>query len=443
MDADGEPKRPWSEQRSGLGDGAVARQDHSPAGWHLDLLGRYEWRYWDGTAWTERVRTGAADALFPPTATTGGKDPLPVPEGLPDPGEEYEKWAAAGFEDHERSMYYSLKLSVEEALADKARTDAHMREYDMRRHGWNATWESAFSPEDAAAWKAAGFDLREAVAWDEALPLPDDDYEQEVFEPPEIRVATAKEWQAAGLSAAEADDWRLKFGDLTEGVAKDLSYEFHLHIAAWKGNGYDGDQAYPLYEMPGKSWELDRVFPAPVRADLQARRRDWHRTWYRLLAHDDSVHLSNVQAFEHVEFLSDYPSPLQDAILSVMTLGDQPGRKMTRGRRRAEASELIQFPSTGYAIGRLVLGTARRREALPMNDHAGWLSHAAWTFDPNDLMLALGSQTHTVCTHYLGELRSTGRLGRGTDWLVIELIGRGVAIALAEEYLFGSSPALT
>ncbi|MCZ7531552.1 MAG: DUF2510 domain-containing protein [Acidimicrobiia bacterium] len=29
-----------------------------PAAWHPDPMGRYEYRYWDGTQWTPDVSTG-------------------------------------------------------------------------------------------------------------------------------------------------------------------------------------------------------------------------------------------------------------------------------------------------------------------------------------------------------------------------------------------------
>lgn len=35
------------------------------AGWHPDPSGQFEQRYWDGTAWTEHVFAGGAQAVAP------------------------------------------------------------------------------------------------------------------------------------------------------------------------------------------------------------------------------------------------------------------------------------------------------------------------------------------------------------------------------------------
>lgn len=51
--------------------GAVAQQTSTPtvaAGWYADPAGRYELRYWDGTAWTEHVSRGGQQATDPPVA---------------------------------------------------------------------------------------------------------------------------------------------------------------------------------------------------------------------------------------------------------------------------------------------------------------------------------------------------------------------------------------
>lgn len=37
----------------------------SPAGWHPDPMSRYEFRYWDGTCWTEHVSRGGQTAVDP------------------------------------------------------------------------------------------------------------------------------------------------------------------------------------------------------------------------------------------------------------------------------------------------------------------------------------------------------------------------------------------
>jgi hypothetical protein len=42
-------------------------------GWHADPFGRHRQRWWDGTRWTERVRSGDVTGIDPP-----GIDPTPV-----------------------------------------------------------------------------------------------------------------------------------------------------------------------------------------------------------------------------------------------------------------------------------------------------------------------------------------------------------------------------
>jgi hypothetical protein len=40
----------------------------TPAGWYPDPSGRFEMRYWDGTAWTEHVARGGQQFTDPPVA---------------------------------------------------------------------------------------------------------------------------------------------------------------------------------------------------------------------------------------------------------------------------------------------------------------------------------------------------------------------------------------
>ena len=48
---------------------AVGRADAvGPAGWYADPAGRFELRYWDGTAWTEHVSRGGQQSTDPPIA---------------------------------------------------------------------------------------------------------------------------------------------------------------------------------------------------------------------------------------------------------------------------------------------------------------------------------------------------------------------------------------
>jgi hypothetical protein len=48
-------------------------------GWHTDPFGRHRQRWWDGTRWTERVRSGDVAGIDPP-----GVDPMPAAPGATD-----------------------------------------------------------------------------------------------------------------------------------------------------------------------------------------------------------------------------------------------------------------------------------------------------------------------------------------------------------------------
>lgn len=47
-------------------DTAVGPDQDLQVGWHADPFGRHGSRWWDGTAWTERVRTGRVQGIDPP-----------------------------------------------------------------------------------------------------------------------------------------------------------------------------------------------------------------------------------------------------------------------------------------------------------------------------------------------------------------------------------------
>jgi len=50
--------------------GAISSSSVStvPAGWYADPSGRFELRYWDGTAWTEHVSRAGQQFTDPPVA---------------------------------------------------------------------------------------------------------------------------------------------------------------------------------------------------------------------------------------------------------------------------------------------------------------------------------------------------------------------------------------
>ena len=47
---------------------ATATESTVPAGWYADPSGRYELRYWDGSAWTEHVSRAGQQFTDPPVA---------------------------------------------------------------------------------------------------------------------------------------------------------------------------------------------------------------------------------------------------------------------------------------------------------------------------------------------------------------------------------------
>jgi hypothetical protein len=50
------------------GAGAATADSGVPAGWYADPSGRYELRYWDGSAWTEHVSRAGQQFTDPPVA---------------------------------------------------------------------------------------------------------------------------------------------------------------------------------------------------------------------------------------------------------------------------------------------------------------------------------------------------------------------------------------
>lgn len=51
---------------------------NAEAGWYRDPTGRYEQRHWDGSVWTERVRSGAGETLDPLADATSSSDADPA-----------------------------------------------------------------------------------------------------------------------------------------------------------------------------------------------------------------------------------------------------------------------------------------------------------------------------------------------------------------------------
>ena len=49
----------------------LASGSGTPAGWHPDPLGRHEYRYWDGSEWTDHVSDGGEQGLDPMEVSTG------------------------------------------------------------------------------------------------------------------------------------------------------------------------------------------------------------------------------------------------------------------------------------------------------------------------------------------------------------------------------------
>ncbi|MBM3718985.1 MAG: DUF2510 domain-containing protein [Actinobacteria bacterium] len=45
---------------------SAARVPNPPANWYKDPSGRFELRYWNGSAWTEHVATNGVQSIDPP-----------------------------------------------------------------------------------------------------------------------------------------------------------------------------------------------------------------------------------------------------------------------------------------------------------------------------------------------------------------------------------------
>lgn len=55
--------------------------DERQIGWHADPFGRYPYRWWDGTAWSEKVRAdGGTQGIDPPGIDVA---PVAVTESVP------------------------------------------------------------------------------------------------------------------------------------------------------------------------------------------------------------------------------------------------------------------------------------------------------------------------------------------------------------------------
>jgi hypothetical protein len=59
---------PAAEEPAATPESAPAAEPAVPAGWYADPSGRFELRYWDGTAWTEHVSRAGQQFTDPPVA---------------------------------------------------------------------------------------------------------------------------------------------------------------------------------------------------------------------------------------------------------------------------------------------------------------------------------------------------------------------------------------
>lgn len=50
----------------------------APAGWYPDPLGRYEFRYWDGAAWTDQAARGGRTVVDPLDGPPAHRDTVPA-----------------------------------------------------------------------------------------------------------------------------------------------------------------------------------------------------------------------------------------------------------------------------------------------------------------------------------------------------------------------------
>ena len=66
--AAGRPRAAEPANRRQADEQAAAAASAAPAGWYADPAGRYELRYWDGSAWTEHVSRAGQQYTDPPVA---------------------------------------------------------------------------------------------------------------------------------------------------------------------------------------------------------------------------------------------------------------------------------------------------------------------------------------------------------------------------------------
>ena len=63
-----EPEPEPTVAEPAVAEAAPAAESAVPAGWYADPSGRFELRYWDGTAWTEHVSRAGQQFTDPPVA---------------------------------------------------------------------------------------------------------------------------------------------------------------------------------------------------------------------------------------------------------------------------------------------------------------------------------------------------------------------------------------
>ena len=72
-----------------------------PAGWHPDPFGRYQYRYWDGSGWTDQVSRDGIQATDPAIPSVPGTAPGFAPPAAPPamtPVPQYQMPPGAGYQ---------------------------------------------------------------------------------------------------------------------------------------------------------------------------------------------------------------------------------------------------------------------------------------------------------------------------------------------------------
>lgn len=106
------------------------------ANWHKDPMGRHEFRYWDGAAWTEHVADGGVRSIDPLAASSPSGETATQLEATPRPAPTVEAVATApAVAVHEPPSHKSIPLFGARKAAEKLQEENAMLEQVVDEHG--------------------------------------------------------------------------------------------------------------------------------------------------------------------------------------------------------------------------------------------------------------------------------------------------------------------